>query len=154
MNENEKKNSVDHLSEREVVSSREFPLPPERVFAAFRDPVRLAEWWGPHGFTNTIREFDLRPGGRWHLVMHGPNGADFENESVFVEVRPPHRVVFDHLEPVHRFRMTMDFAPRDGGTVLTWRMCFDSEAECARSRPLVTAGNEQNFDRLAAHLAR
>ena len=44
------------------------------------------QWWGPNGFTNTFHEFDLRPGGAWRFIMHGPDGTDYPNESVFVEV--------------------------------------------------------------------
>ena len=70
-------------SDREIVSTRTFAAPRERVFEAFSDPTQLARWWGPKGFTNTIHEFDLRPGGMWRLVMHAPNGADYANESRF-----------------------------------------------------------------------
>lgn len=73
-------------SEREPVTSRVLEAPRERVFRAFSDPAHLERWWGPKGFTNTFHEFDLRPGGNWRFVMHGPDGADFPNESVFVEV--------------------------------------------------------------------
>jgi uncharacterized protein YndB with AHSA1/START domain len=139
---------------RTIVSTREFAAPREAVFAAFADPARLAQWWGPHGFTNTIREFDLRPGGRWRLTLHGPHGASYENESEFLEVTPPARVVFRHLEPVHAFRMTMLFAAQNRTTELTWRMRFDSVSECDRVRRFIIEANEQNFDRLAAHLAR
>lgn len=139
-------------TDREIVSTRTFPVPRERVFQAFSDPAQLARWWGPKGFTNTIDEFDLRPGGAWRLTMHAPNGAAFANHSTFVEVAPPERIVFQHLEPVHGFRMTMLFAAAAGGTTLTWRMLFDSADEAARVRSFIVVANEENFDRLAAHL--
>jgi len=47
--------------DREIVSARTFAAPRERVFEAFRDPARLARWWGPRGFRNTFEVFDLRP---------------------------------------------------------------------------------------------
>jgi len=141
------------LTEREVVNSRLFDVSPEALFDAFADPARVARWWGPNGFTNTVHEFDLRPGRRWRLTMHAPDGTDYENESVFVEIDRPRRVVLDHLEPIHRFRMTMDFDGRDGRTRLTWRMLFDSADEFARVGSFCAAANEQNFDRLAAELA-
>lgn len=147
---------AEHLADtaaREIVSSRVFDAPRELVFQAFRDPDRLARWWGPKGFTNTIHEFDPRPGGAWRLTMHGPDGNDHLNESVFVEVAEPERVVFEHREPVHRFRMTLVFAGQNGRTDLTWRMLFDSAEECARVREVVAETNEQNFDRLAGELA-
>jgi hypothetical protein len=66
----------------------------------------------------------------------------------------PELIVFHHLEPVHGFRMTMTFAEQDGKTRLTWRMRFDSADEYARLKTLIAQANEQNFDRLAAHLSK
>ena len=138
---------------REIVSARLISAPREAVFAAFADPRCLARWWGPNGFTNTFDEFDLRPGGKWHFTMHAPDGAAFRNESLFVTVEPGARIVFDHLEPVHGFRMTMLFAGQDGKTCLIWRMLFDDVSECDRVKRFIVAANEQNFDRLEAQLA-
>jgi uncharacterized protein YndB with AHSA1/START domain len=140
--------------EREIVNRRLFDVPREKVFRAFSDPALLATWWGPNGFTNTIHEFDFRPGGKWRLTMHGLNGADYENESVFREVTVPERIVFTHLEPVHRFDMTMDFRESGGRTELTWRMRFESAEECANVRAFIEVANEQNFDRLAECLRK
>src|SRR5262245_19575549 len=136
---------------REIVSSRVIGKPREAVFGAFSDPSVLAKWWGPNGFTNTIQEFDLRPGGAWRLVMHGPDGTDYLNVSGFVEVVPAERVVYDHLGPIHRFRMTMTYADEGEGTRLTWRMRLDAD-EAEKIRRVVTEANEQNFDRLLAAL--
>jgi uncharacterized protein YndB with AHSA1/START domain len=141
-------------ADREIVTTRVFDAPPERVFEAFSRPDVLARWWGPNGFTNTIHEFDLRPGGRWRLTMHSPDGTDYANESVFDEVVRPERIVFRHLEPVHSFRMTMLLTDRGGRTELTWRMLFDTAAECARVKAFVGDANEQNFDRLGEQLAK
>ena len=69
-------------------TSREIPASADQVFAAFTDPQRLARWWGPAGFFNTFKICEFRPGGRWSYVMHGPKGANFQNESVFAEVEP------------------------------------------------------------------
>ena len=86
--------------------------------------------------------------------MHGPDGASHENLSEFVEVAAPERVVFQHLDPMHAFRMTMVLAPRGAETALTWTMRFDDPGEVARLGKFIADANEQNFDRLAAHLAR
>jgi uncharacterized protein YndB with AHSA1/START domain len=136
-------------ADREIVSWRLLDALRDAVYRAFSTPEQLVRWWGPAGFTNTIREFDLRVGGRWRLTMHAPDGADYPNESVFVEVAPPGRVAYDHLDPVHGFRMTMTLLDRGEKTLLLWRMLFDSAAECARVREFVVPANEQNFDRLA-----
>jgi uncharacterized protein YndB with AHSA1/START domain len=139
-------------ADREIVSSRVFDAPPESLFDSFSDPHRLAQWWGPKGFTNTFHEFDFRPGGLWRFTMHGPGGADYLNESVFTDIARPERIAFDHLEPIHRFRMAMTYEGQGGSTRLTWRMLFDDIEECAKVKPFVVEANEQNFDRLAANL--
>jgi uncharacterized protein YndB with AHSA1/START domain len=144
---------IEAPSDREIVSTRLFSAPREKVFRAFADPAQVARWWGPHGFTSTIQEFDLRVGGRWQLIMHGPDGAAFHNESEFTVVEQPVRIVYQHLEPMHRFQMTMLFADRGEKTELTWRMRFESLSEVEKLRRFIADANEQNFDRLAAHLA-
>jgi uncharacterized protein YndB with AHSA1/START domain len=141
------------LADREIVSTRVFDAPRERVFRAFSDPRQLARWWGPKDFTNTFHEFDLRPGGAWRFVMHGPDGTDYRNATDFIEVVRPERIVFLHLRPMHRFEMTMTFAEEAGQTRLTWRMLFESAAELDKVRQFVPVANEQNFDRLQAELA-
>jgi len=145
--------SLPSPADHEVVSTRHFPLPPEKVFAAFRDPARLAKWWGPVGFSNVIREFDLRVGGQWRVTMIAPNGVEYHNVSTFVEVSPPAKIVYRHEEPVHGFLMTMTFGAEGKGTTLTWRMRFDSAKEVAKIREFIVIANEQNFDRLQGDLS-
>jgi uncharacterized protein YndB with AHSA1/START domain len=140
------------FAEREVVSTRLIAAPRERVYEAFSEPEQLAQWWGPNGFTNTIHEFDLREGGSWKMTMHGPDGVDFRNESVFVTVNPPERIVYDHLRTMHRFLMEMTYFDHDGKTRITWRQRFESVAEYEKVKTFVIPANEQNFDRLEAHL--
>ncbi len=134
-----------------ITSARLFSASREDVFQAFSNPERLALWWGPKGFRNTFKEFGLRPGGMWRFVMHGPDGSDYENVSEFIEVVPPQRIVFRHLETVHRFLMTMTFEDRSGKTGLTWKMSLES-AQTPQLRRFIEGANEQNFDRLEAHL--
>lgn len=136
---------------REIVSSRLLAASPEQVFQAYGDPLRLARWWGPAGFTNTFHEFNFKPGGTWRYDMTGPDGTVYPNESVFEEVTPA-RIVLRHLEPVHAFQMTMTLADEQGQTRLTWRMVFESADECDRVRAYIPSCNEENFDRLEAEL--
>jgi uncharacterized protein YndB with AHSA1/START domain len=140
-------------ADREVVSSRLLDAPREVVFRAFVDPEILARWWGPAGFTNRFETFDLRAGGAWRFVMVGPDGTEYPTVSAFEEILPPERIVFWHLEPGHRFRMTMTFDPAGAGTRLTWRMVFDSAEEVERVGAFIVRANEQNFDRLAVEVA-
>ena len=139
----------------EIVSSRLFDAPRAAVFEAFEDPAQLRTWWGPQGFTSTIHAFDFRPGGEWKLTMHGPDGTNYDNQSRFVEIEKPARVVFEHLSPVHWFVMTMTFADAPAGnTALTWRMVFEATPENEKLTAFLRGANEQNFDRLEAVLRR
>ena len=73
----------------EILNDRLFEVDPPTLFDAFADPEKLTQWWGPHGFTNRIDEFDLRPGGDWRITMTASNGTDFDNHSTFQQVVPP-----------------------------------------------------------------
>jgi uncharacterized protein YndB with AHSA1/START domain len=144
--------SSEPTTDRAFVHSRVVDAPRERVFRAFSDPVRLARWWGPKGFSSTFSEFDFRPGGAWQFVMHGPDGKDYPNESIFKEVVPQERVVLEHTLG-HHFWMTITFEAQGDKTLVGWRQVFDTAAERARIAPFVTEANEQNLDRLEAEVA-
>lgn len=139
------------ISDREIVNTRLLDAPRERVFAAFTDPEQLARWWGPNGFTNTFQEFDLRPGGTWRFVMHGPNGGDYQNLSEFDEITAPERIVFRHVSPP-TFRMTITFDDEGGKTRFGFRQLFETAEDCAKVRRFAPTANEENFDRLEAVL--
>jgi hypothetical protein len=139
------------VGDRELKTSRVIDASCEDVFDAFADPARLAQWWGPKGFTNTFHEFDFRPGGRWRFVMHGPDGANYPNESVFVEILPSERVVLRHVSNP-QFEMTITFHEEDAKTEVGWRQVFNSAAERNRIAKFAVEANEQNLDRLAAHV--
>ncbi len=136
----------------EIVSTRVLDARPEELFEAFANPRLLAQWWGPKGFTNTFEAFDFRPGGDWVFTMHAPDGADYPNESRFVEMERPGRIVFEHLRPMHWYEMQMLLTPEGAGTRVTWRMRFETAAEVMKIGRLVTAANQENFDRLEALL--
>lgn len=137
-----------------ILNTRVLPAPCATVFAAFADPAALAQWWGPHGFTNRVDGFDFRPGGAWRIVMRGPDGAEFVNEWRFLEIAPPARLACEHLGPMHRFTLTIDLRPAaGGGTELTWRMDLEDSPEHERLRDIIARANDENLERLAALLA-
>src|SRR5213593_4772796 len=94
-------NDSTNTADREVITTRVIDTPRELIWRAFSEPEHLAQWWGPRGFTNTFHEFDFKPGGHWRFVMHGPDGTEYTNHSVFDEIARPGRVVFRHLDPIH-----------------------------------------------------
>lgn len=132
----------------EILNERIFAVDRETLFRAFSDPALLAQWWGPHGFTNTIGTFDFQPGGTWKITMTASDGNDFHNVSTFLEITPPSRIVFKHHEPIHVYLMEIDFRQEGDGTRLNWRTLFDATDENLQLKRFITAANEQNFDRL------
>lgn len=139
-------------ADRTVVNTRLLPVPPIAAFAAFSDPKRLAQWWGPNGFTNTIAHFDFTPGGMWRYTMHAPTGADYHNESQFVTIEPDAYIELLHLGPMHRFQLKINYTSVAGGTRLTWRQRFENAEELTPIRAFLTDANDQNLARLADHL--
>ncbi|HEY8173448.1 MAG TPA: SRPBCC family protein [Dehalococcoidia bacterium] len=144
-------------ADREIVVTRVFDAPRELVFDAFTDPAHISNWWGPDGFTTTTHEMDVRPGGTWRFVMHGPDGVDYDNIIVYREITKPERLVYSHGDAgvPDQFEVTATFADEAGKTRLTWRMVFPSAAE--RDRVVeehgALQGAEQTLNRLAQHLA-
>ncbi|RAV19388.1 SRPBCC family protein [Paenibacillus contaminans] len=140
------------IGENEIVSEREFDFPRELAFQAWTTPELLARWWGPKGFTNTFHECEIKPGGTWRLIMHGPDGTDYPNHSVFVEIVPLERVVLDHLSG-HEFRITAVFEDLGGRTRVTFRQLFKDIAEFEKVKAFCSEANEQNLDRFGELLA-
>lgn len=141
-------------ADREFVHSRLIDAPREKVFRAFADPSHLARWWGPDGFTSTFDRFELRPGGVWRFVMHGPDGTDYPNESIFREVVAPERIVLEHLREVHHFFLTVTFTAQGDKTLVGWRQVFDTAEHRERIAKVVVEANEQNLSRLADEVRR
>lgn len=136
----------------ELATSRLLHASPAAVWRAWTDPQRLAAWWGPDGFTNTFHVCDVRPGGEWRHTMHGPNGTDYPNHSVFAELVPQRRIVIDHRS-APEFRLVASFSERHGETLITFRQRFADPAVCEKVRAVCEPCNEQNLDRLELVLA-
>ena len=80
-------------ADKQIVITRVFDAPRELVWKVWTDPEHIAQWWGPRGFTTTVTAMDLRPGGKWRYIMHGPDGNDYPVNGVFKEVVPHERIV-------------------------------------------------------------
>lgn len=68
--------------------------PRERIFSMLTEPVELAKWWGPRGFTIPEAELNLRMGGGYRLSMQPPDGELFHLSGEFLEIDPPSRLVY------------------------------------------------------------
>jgi uncharacterized protein YndB with AHSA1/START domain len=112
--------------DREIVLVRVLDATREAVFAAWTDADAFCQWFGPDGFICTVREMDVRPGGRARFDMVSGDGTVFTNRFDYLEVVPVERLVLDHGsdsdDDPARFRVTIVLDEQDDGkTVLTLR---------------------------------
>jgi uncharacterized protein YndB with AHSA1/START domain len=142
--------------EREIMGTRVFDAPRDLVWTMWTDPNHIAQWWGPRGYRNTIHEMDFRPGGAWNFIMHGPDGQDYQNKIVYVEIVKPERIVYDHVSgPI--FRATVTFEDLDGNKT---KVTMGTQFETAALRKKVVEdygaveGMHQTLARLGEHLKR
>jgi uncharacterized protein YndB with AHSA1/START domain len=156
-------NVLTKTDDREIVISRVLDAPRELVWEAMTDPRHVIHWWGPRGFSTTIQEMDVRPGGVWKHVMHGPDGTDYPNSSVFTEIVKPQRVVFSHGGakaggPEASFIATWSFDSTDGGskTKVTVRMVFPTAAQrdAVVKEYGAIEGGKQTLQRLSEYLPK
>ncbi len=140
-------------ADRELVITRLLNAPRELVWEVWTKPEHIKNWWGPNGFTNTIDIMDVRPGGHWNFVMHGPDGTDYRNEDIYKEIVKPERIVFEHVTgPKHL--TTVTFAAEGKKTRLTWHMLFESAEQFQQVIKTFKAdeGIKQNVEKLELYL--
>ena len=144
-------------SDRELVITRLLNAPRELVFNVWTDPKHVAQWWGPNGFTNTIHEMEVKPGGVWRLTMHGPDGVDFPNKIVFHQVLKPELLVYSHGDDKDpgQFEVTVNFVAKGKKTELTMRSVFRTKEELDHvvRKHGAREGMTQHMNRLEAYLA-
>jgi uncharacterized protein YndB with AHSA1/START domain len=138
----------------EIVSSRIINASRELVYRAWTEPAHLQNWWGPAGFTNSFNEFDLRPGGKWNFIMHGPDKGNYQNECVFLKIDKPNLIAWDRLsKPI--FQVVVTFEELAAGmTKIIFKMIFNSAKECNKVKSFAPGKNEENFDRLENELSK
>jgi uncharacterized protein YndB with AHSA1/START domain len=144
--------SSSNTKDRELIISRTLDAPVELVWEAWTNPEHIAKWWGPNGFTNTIIKMDLNPGGEWDLIMHGPDGTDYKNTSIFKEIVPHQKIVYQHLAP--NFTATIEFEAQGEQTHINWHMLFETAEEFIQVVKTFKAdeGLKQNIEKLNAYL--
>jgi uncharacterized protein YndB with AHSA1/START domain len=146
-------------SSNEIRIQRVYDAPLEAVWDAWCDPEQAKHWWGPRGFTLTHNSKDLRPGGIWHYTMHGPDGTDWVNKTLYHEVIPYSKLVYDHGgndEQAPLFRVTAQFTPLgENKTQLDMSMGFPTPEKAEASRLFIKkAGGEGTWDRLGEYLGK
>jgi uncharacterized protein YndB with AHSA1/START domain len=152
------KNKFPENKSNEIRITRVYDAPVEAVWDAWTDPEQAAEWWGPRGFTLTTHSKDLRPGGHWRYTMHGPDGTDFPNTTLYHEVEEHKKLVYDHGGSDDRppmFRVTVLFLETDGKTTMEMCMTLPTPEALDETRAIIKKfGGNSTWDRLAEYLEK
>jgi len=148
-------------ADQELVFTRLFNAPRELVFDAWTKPEHLAQWFGPDGFTLTTHSMEVKKNGIWNYTMHGPDGRNYPNKVIYLEILKPEKIVYRHMgeepgvEPVS-FVTTVEFKKEGNKTALTMTMVFNSAEELQRVVKEYGAieGAKQTLARLDALLSK
>jgi uncharacterized protein YndB with AHSA1/START domain len=144
----------------ELVIERIFDAPRDLVWKVMNDPERVTNWWGPHGYTTTVEEMDVRVGGKWRWINHTTGGEDAAFMGEYLEVVPPERIVqteifdapgFDDKAAIN----TLTFEDLGNRTKVTARSRFPSveDLEGALATGMIR-GALETYDRLAGEIAK
>lgn len=84
----------------ELVLDRVLDAPRAALWRCWTEPELLKQWFCPRPWFVSETRMDLRPGGEFFALMNGPDGEQFGEPGVFLEVVEGERIVFtDALRP-------------------------------------------------------
>lgn len=166
--------SAPSSGERELVITRVVEAPRELVWKAFTEAERLAEWWGPAGYTMLVSALDFRPGGLFLYSQRSPDGQLMWGRFVFGEMQAPERLTFvSSFSDADGNMVRAPFSPTwpleilnvatfgeaDGKTTLTLRggpinATAEERETFWSAQESVQQGLAGTLDQLAAYLAR
>jgi len=152
-------------TQKELDITRIFDAPLQLVWKAWTDPRHIEQWWGPHGFTNPLCEWDARVGGAILVHMRGPKGSPFDMimpmKGIFHEVDALKRLVFSAVaiedengKPLLETRNTITFEVHQGKTKLTLHVeVITAAPEAAGALAGMEQGWSQTLEKLTTYLA-
>lgn len=143
----------------EIQITRVYDASVKLVWDAWTDPKQVEQWWGPRGFTLTTHSKELKPGGHWAYTMHGPDGKNYENKTIYYEVEKYSRLVYDHGGNDDRpplFRVTVDFTEiGKNKTKMDMTMALATAEAANETRKFIKqASGNSTWDRLAEYLEK
>lgn len=143
---------MENTENREQKMTRTLKAPIDLVWQVWTDPEHIVNWWGPAGHTNTIHEMDFSEGGEWKLTMRGPDGTNYPNRSVFREIVPFRKIMFEHFNP--HFMATILFEQKGEETQIEWCSLFDTVEmfETIVNTFNAKEGQKQNLEKLEQYL--
>src|SRR5438445_13841920 len=144
-------------ADREIVISRVISAERELVFEAFTELRHLSRWCGPEGLTTTTQAFEVRVGGEWEFVMHGPDGTDYQEWIAWTEIAPPERIALLHgayRGDPNAFASVLTFSPDGAATRIEMRTVFPTKElrDEAVEKYHAIEGGQQTLSNLAAYV--
>ncbi len=112
-------------SGREQNISFTLDAPVELVWEVWTRPEHIQHWWGPNGFTNTIKKMEVQPGGEWIFTMHGPGGESYPNKTNFRDVVQHQKLVHEHYDP--NFIAIIHFESNGNQTMVNWYKLYETK---------------------------
>jgi uncharacterized protein YndB with AHSA1/START domain len=159
----EKTTVATNVDEQALLIERVYNAPRELVFKAWSEPERLAQWWGPKGWTLPVCNVDFRLGGVWHYCMQGPDGEQSWGKAVYSEIVPPERIAYTdgfsdeagNLNPdMPAMVISIDFVAEGDKTRMVSRAQFASKEDMESLLQMgMIEGLTQTLDRLDEYLA-
>jgi len=141
--------------ENTLIHTRLLNAPRELVWEVWTKPEHIKEWWGPDGFSLSIKSMKVEPGEIWDSVMHGW-GRDFDSKVEYVEVKKPSLLTYKHFgeSEEYDFFVSVSFTEVEGKTLLTMKSTFKSKEiiEDLNRRVKAIEGSKQNLNRLENYL--
>lgn len=137
---------------RELYMTRTFDAPRALVWKALSEPEHAVRWWGPHGYTNEVLEFDFRIGGSWRIATTTPEGR-IVFFGDYLDIEKPVRITqtfsFDQLPPGMHSVDTVELIEKDGKTIYQAKSVFP---DIASRDGMIASGMEkgvvEGFERL------
>ena len=135
-------------------TTRIFKAPINLMWEVWTNPEHIVNWWGPNGFTGTIHKMDFQEGGEWKLTLHGPDGTNYPNRSIYKEILPFKKIVFEHFNP--HFITTVLFEAKGEETQIEWTLLFDTVEmyEIIVKAHKADEGQKQNIEKLEKYLSK
>lgn len=142
-----------------LITTRVFSAPIELVFDTWTDPVHLARWFGPDGFTISTEQFSLKIDGEWRFMMHGPDRRDYPNIVRYKNIERPHKLEYlqmgdESVEDIEAFYVEITFSEVDGKTKMIMKMTFKTKEDLDHVIDNYGAleGQKQTLSRLERYL--
>ena len=141
-------------SGREQRTSLLLDAPVSLVWEVWTRPEHIRHWWGPDGFTNTIEKMQVEAGGEWNFIMHGPDGKDYPNRTIFRELIRHRKIVHEHFDP--NFIAIIEFKPQGDKALLNWYKLYETRElfEIVEHHHKATDGFKQTVEKLRAYLSQ